>query len=341
MGFLAKGAAVGLELDTGYIRAVEVRGKGGGLFVKAAGQVLIPQAAVVDGVVQDVETVSEALNKLWAGAKFSSRNVVLGMFNQSVIVRLINFPKVPMNMLEQALKLQVGEYVPIPPAQMVLDFALAGEVNGEEGPQYELLLVAARKAQLESGLGALKRSKLLPKVIDLAPLAMMRVVPQEKLAGTVVLVDLSMGLGSVLLAIDGMPRFARVMPLSLAQYLRGLGLVIEVDQYHRQVEATLEKGSGDQGFAQWGQLVAAEIQASISYYVKQENLNDESKVLLSGIGARVTGLADLLQAKLGVTVEVAQPLANLKQGKQVAVDVSGPEFAVSVGLALRGLEPGK
>ncbi len=87
--------------------------------------------------------------------------------------------------------------------------------------------------------------------------------------------------------------------------------------------------------------MAAEIQASISYYVKQENLNDESRILLSGIGARVTGLADLLQAKLGVTVEVAQPLANLSQSQQAEVDVSVPEFAVSVGLALRGLEPEK
>lgn len=336
----AGGGSIGLELDTGFIRAAEVGGRGGNLKVTAAAQVLIPKTAVVDGVVQEVATVSEALNKLWAQAKFSSRNVVLGMFNQSVIIRLITFPKVPKNKLEQAVKLQAGEYIPIPPAQMLLDMALVGEVDGEEGPQYELLLVAARKAQLEPSLAALKMSRLLPKVIDLAPFAMMRVVPQEKLLGNVVLVDLSMGLGSVLLAVDGMPRFARVMPVGLAQFHGSLGLVVDAEQYHRQVAATLEKGSDEQGFDRWGQSVAAEIRTSISYYIKQENLKSVGRILLSGIGAQVAGLAPLLQDELEVAVEVAQPLTNFK-GRQANFAVSGAEFAVSIGLALRGLEQDK
>jgi len=336
----AGGGSIGLEFDTGFIRAAEIRGKSGSLKVTAAAQVLIPKTAVVDGVVQEVATVSEALNKLWSQAKFSSRNVVLGMFNQSVIIRLINFPKVPKNKLDQAVKLQAGEYIPIPPAQMLLDLALVGEVDGEDGPQYELLLVAARKAQLEPSLAALKMSRLLPRVVDLAPLATMRVVPSEKLVGTVVLVDLSMGLGSVLLAVDGMPRFARVMPVGLSQFQSSLGLVMEEEEYHRQVAATLEKGSDEQEFDRWIQSVASEIRTSISYYIKQESLSSVSKILLSGIGARAAGLAVLLQDTLEVAVEVAQPLANFKDG-QSKFAVSGAEFAVSIGLALRGMELGK
>ncbi|MBT9142489.1 MAG: hypothetical protein DDT29_00883 [Dehalococcoidia bacterium] len=336
----AGGGSIGLELDTGFIRAVEVRGKGGKLQVIAAAEMLIPKTAVVDGVVLEVETVSEALNRLWSQAKFSSRNVVLGMFNQSVIIRLITFPKVPKNKLEQAVRLQAGEYIPIPHAQMLLDMALVGEVDGEEGPQYELLLLAARRAQLEPSLAALKMSRLLPKVIDLAPLATMRVVPQEKLAGEVVLVDLSMGLGSVLLAVNGMPRFARVMSVGLTQFHGGLLLPFSAEEYHRQVAATLEKGSDEQGFARWGRSVAAEILTSISYHLKQENLKSVSRVLLSGIGARAEGLASLLQEELNVAVEVVQPLANILDG-QTKVDVSGAEYAVSIGLALRGMEQSK
>jgi len=336
----AGGGSIGLELDSGFIRAVEVRGKSGNLKVAAAGQVLIPKTAVVDGVVQETAVVSSALNRLWSQVKFGNSNVVLGMFNQSVITRLITFPKVPKNKLEQALKLQAGEYIPIPLAQMVLDFALVGETDGEEGPQYELLLVAARKAQIEPGLAALKMSRLLPRVMDLAPLAVMRVVPREKLAGTVVLVDLSMGLSSVLLAVGGMPRFARVMPVSLSQYHNSSGLVMEAEQYHRQVAATLEKGSGEQGFARWGNSLAAEIRTSISYYIKQENLGSVGRILLSGLGARVAELPALLRNELEVAVEVVQPLANLK-GWQAKTEVSGAEFAVSMGLALRGLEADK
>ena len=62
-------------------------------------------------------------------------------------------------------------------------------------------------------------------------------------------------------------------------------------------------------------------------------------VLLSGRGARITGLADYLRKELGVTVELVRPLAAVKTVKgTVQVDLNNPDFAVSTGLALRGLE---
>jgi Tfp pilus assembly PilM family ATPase len=50
-------------------------------------------------------------------------------------------------------------------------------------------------------------------------------------------------------------------------------------------------------------------------------------------------LADYLRKELGVTVELVRPLAAVKTVKgTVQVDLNNPDFAVSTGLALRGLE---
>jgi type IV pilus assembly protein PilM len=337
MGLFGNSGVVGLEFDTGLIRAVEIKGNSSTAKIIAAGQMPIPETAVVDGVVQESDAVVEALGKLWSKARISSRNVVLGMFNQSVIMRLINFPKVPRDKLEQALRLQVGDYFPIPLSQMIMDFDVIGEINGDEGEQYEVLLVAARKAQLEHSLDALKKSKLISKVVDASPLAMTRVLSQEKLSGTTVLVDLSMGLSSIVLVMNGMPRFARVMPVSLRQYIGSFGASLD-QEYHQYVAATLEKGINKELFVKWGTVVADEIRTSISYYVRQDNLSDVDRIILSGQGARVIGLHELLQEQLDISVEVVQPLANVKVNKKLGIDVNGPEFAVSVGLALRGLE---
>lgn len=336
MGLFLKNGVVGLELDTGFIRAVELHS---GAKVAGAGQVPIAEAAVVDGVVQDVNAVSDALNILWAKGKLRSRNVVLGMFNQSVIMRLINFPKVPREKLDQALRLQAGDYFPIPLSQMILDFAVVGENEGDDGAQYEVLLVAARRTQLDSCLAALKKCNLVPKVVDASPLALMRVLPKDKLKGTTVLVDLAMGLSSILLSAESMPRFARVMPVSLKQYIGKVGTVLSDGRdYHQYVAATLENGAGNELFSDWGMAVANEIRASISFYVKQDSLSDVDRIILSGIGSRVTGLADLLQDELGVEVELAQPLANVSVNGKMDIEVKQPEFAVSMGLALRGME---
>jgi len=90
VGLFGRAGVVGLEMDTGVIRAVEVKGKAE---LVSAGMVEIPEEAVVEGSVANVSQVSEALGRLWAEARFASREVVLGILNQGVITRMINFPR--------------------------------------------------------------------------------------------------------------------------------------------------------------------------------------------------------------------------------------------------------
>jgi type IV pilus assembly protein PilM len=335
-----KNGIVGLEMDTGVIHAVELSGKGGSAKVIAAGQVTLPDSAIVDGIVQEIDTVSDALVRLWVEAKFSSRNVVLGMLKQGLIMRLITFPKVPRDKLDQALRLQAGENFPIPLSQMVMDFSVLGEIEKEDGLMYEVLLVAAKKQQLEQSLEVLKKSHLTPKVVDASPLAMMRTLPPEKLKGTAVLVDLSLGVGSVLMAVDSKPRFVRMMPVAFRQYWAKGAADMPEGEADVLVAAGMEAGFGDEKFARWGASVAKEIRASISFYIKKDNLSDVDRIILGGRGARVVGLPELLQADLGVPVEVIRPLDNIKTSGRSKSErlLEQPEFGVCVGLALRGLD---
>lgn len=323
---------VGLELDTGMIRAVEMSGGK----VAAAGWVQIPDSAVVDGVLQEADVVSAALTKLWSDAKFGSRNVVLGIYNQGVMMRLITFPRVPKDKLERALRLQAGDYFPIPLSQMVLDFAVIGETEGEGGPAYEVLLVAVKKEPLLKALEVLKKCRLTPVVVDATPLALLRTLPKDKLAGTTVIVDLAMGLSSLMLSVEGMPRFARVMPVHLRQYMGSLSAAPAVGGDEHEYVAAAAEGAADAVYKRWSTMVANEISASINFYAKQDDEVNVNRIVLSGRGAKVTGLAGFLADEVGVPVEVAKP--EVKLNGKMQVDVSGPEFAVAVGLALRGLE---
>lgn len=340
MGFWGNNGVVGLELDTGMIRAVEMKGKGSTAKIVAAGEIALPEHAVVEGVVQDGEAVSAALQKLWREAKFSSRNVVLGVFNQSVLLRLINFPKIPKDKLAQAIRLQAGEYFPIPLSQLEFDFAVVGETESNGESLHEVLLVAVKQTDLLPSVTALLNSKLNPQVVDATPLALLRTLPQARQKGTTVLVDLAMGISSIVLAVDGMPRYARVLPVNLRDYFSELGAQLNVgDSYTGYVAATVERGSENEAFHRWRQAVTKEIRTFISFYLQQEQLNDVEAVLLSGRGARIVNLAEDLQEDLGVMVEVIRPLETVKLAKGTAqVDLNNPDFAVSTGLALRGLE---
>ena len=338
MGLLGKSGVVGLEMDTGIIRGVEVSG---GQKVVAAGQVVLPETAVVDGMVQDVEAVATALNTLWTQSRFTTRNVALGMFNQGVMLRLINFPQVPKDKLRQAIQIQAGDYFPIPVSQMVLDYAVVGQAPGDDGTLMEILLVAAKKDQLYLNLEALSRSRLTPMVIDASPLALMKVLPEDKLTGTTVVVDLANGLSSLLLAIDGMPRFARVMSVSLRQYTEGLaGYLFPKGDLRDEAAVGAEQNLGDKVFSKWSVSVANDIRASISYYVKQDSLSGVDRIILSGKGAKAIGLAEMLHEELDVPIEVINPFSLVKAKGDLGFDwdLDGPNFATCVGLALRGLE---
>lgn len=335
---------VGVELDTGVIRAVELKGKPGKAKLVMAGLMEIPQEAVVDGSVVQVSEVSEALGRLWAEAKFGSRKVVLGTFNQNVITRMIAFPKVPEAKLDQAIRLHAQEYFPIPLSQMIMDYAVVGEVQGNNGPELEILLVAAKTSSLEKGIAALQDSGLKPVVIDASPLALLRVLPEEKLTGTVAVVDISHGQSSLLMAVDGVPRYARLIPVSLKQYTDQLGLTLKdvsVDEQVGENEPFVAAGGEPaQAFNNWALAAAAEIRSTINYFVKQDSWPEVSSLYLSGPGARIPMLPELLQDELGLVVEVFRPLDKVAASEKKRIDrqVAKPDFAISVGLALRGLE---
>jgi type IV pilus assembly protein PilM len=346
MGLFKSDGAIGLDLDTGIIRAVELRGTAASAALTAAGSIEIPEVAVVEGMVADPEAVAGALKKLWGEARLRSSKIVLGVSNQGVFMRMATFPKVPDNKLAQVLRFQAGDYFPIPMPQLVLDHAVVGELEGEGGPALEILLVAARRDMLEKSLKALAGASLNPAVVDASPLALMRTLPESQLAGTVLLTDMANGISSLLLVAGGVPRFARVIPHSLHSYAREKGArLADVLNAVQQVAAARGNGQAEDVSAGppggWGVALAAEIRSSIGYYQTHNGGSQADSVILSGRGARVGGLAEILQEELEVPVRMAKPLARLGGPTRVQglnLEQEGPDFAVSIGLALRGLE---
>ncbi|NLM46293.1 MAG: type IV pilus assembly protein PilM [Firmicutes bacterium] len=331
---------VGVELDTGVLRAVEIKGESGKPFVVGAGRVQVPEEAIIDGVVNDAAAVGKALQSLWQEARFGSRRVVPGIFNRSVLIRMITFPRLPGEKIKKALRLQAGAHLPIPVSQTVLDFAVVGEAYADNELLNEVLLVAARREQLMACLQAFWHGRLTPVVVDASPLALPRLLPPAKRQGIVVMVDLALGLSSIVIAVNGMPRFARMLPVSLKQCLKDLEVAAGGDRRHDKfVAAAVEKSTGEDMYVRhWCKIVAREIKISLGYYVRHDRFKKVDRLVLSGLGARVHGLATLLQDELQLPAEVAVPQAAAGVQGKPGVDLSQPEFAVSLALALRGLE---
>ena len=346
MGFFKSTDAVGLEFDTGVIRFVKLKGSTSPVTLVGAGQVEIPENAVVEGVVEDVPAVAAALEELWKKSRVGSREVTLGIFNQGVLLRRATFPKMELKKLAQVVRYQSDDYFPIPVSELLMDFAVVGELEGENGPALDVLLVAVQREILEKSLHAMAAAGLKPLIIDASPLALVRTIPRSQLAGTALVIDIANGLTTLFLVAAGIPRLARAVPHSLQYFAREMDLPLgDVLENARQAAAAAEDDQDYPArlpvvFSEWGFVLANEIRSLVSYYLAQNTSGTVDQVILSGRGARMDGLAEFLREELDLSVETISPLENIKiaaAARDIDLGAAGLDFTVSIGLALRGL----
>ncbi|MCX7599080.1 MAG: type IV pilus assembly protein PilM [Armatimonadetes bacterium] len=88
--------------------------------------------------------------------------------------------------------------------------------------------------------------------------------------------------------------------------------------------------------------LATELRRSIDFYRRQHRNEPVDRVVLSGGGALLRGLAELLSAETGIRCEMANPFANMllpddsEDLKQYLAQI-GPLMTVATGLALRDI----
>ena len=338
MGKNIASRSVGLEIDTGAVRAVEMVGKAEAPKLVGLGSINLPKEAVKEGMVLDPGVVGSALNELWTEAGLKERRVLLGVSNQGVLVRHITIPKVPSDKIKNVVMFQAEEQLPISLSNVVLDYLILGEIegSGEAEVELEILLVAARRDMLDQFLEALSIANLEPFDIDVSSMAMIRLLPKKAIDMTVAMVNVANGLNSILISAAGKPRLARLGAVNIIDLAEGL------DSSLQDVFSSLQVNKADANglLEDWISRLASEVRSSITYYQDQTESSKVEGVLLSGRGALFNGVSARLENYLNLPVRSFNPLEAYTPQKRrlLKSDHDAIEYTVSAGLALRGLE---
>lgn len=350
---MAGRSAIGLDIGTSGVRAAELSFGKGEMTLEKFGQVALPEGAVRDGEVVSPDVVAAAIKQLWAHTKFSSKKVVIGVANQKVIVRQVDLPWMPVDELRKSLAFQVQDFVPMPIDQAVLDFHPLEELTADNGSRVlRGLLVAASRDMVNASLQAVQQAGLSPVMVDLTSFAVIRALADADQLGmgapVEALVDVGARVTNIVVHQGGVPRFVRILlmggqavtdavaermgvPHDQAEALKqqlGLGVAgdgMDVQAAHRVVEAVTA-------------AFVDEIRGSLDYYLASSGSAPISRLVLTGGGGRLGGLAQRLQVTTRVPVEIGAPMNSLKVGRtglspeQIAF--VEPLAAVPVGLAL-------
>ncbi len=343
---------VGLDIGSTGVRAAEVSVGGGMPALVRAAQVPVAAGAVENGEVRQPAVVGEALRELWHRGGFKSKQVVMGVGNQRVVVREVSLPWLPEKELRASLAYQVQEFIPIATEEAVLDFDPLGEFEQEGRRMVRLLLVAAQKVMVNAVVEAAGAAKLEPIGLDLTPFALVRSVgtTDESLEletpGDEAVIDVGAHVTNICVHERGVTRFVRILPsggrdITLA-VARGLGIEDDVAERLKRGEE-VEGGPGVEevrrvAMSRAGSFVD-EIRSSLEFYTAQVPGARIGRVLVTGGGSKLAGFLELLQERIPVKIERGHTFQKVKSELALSEEALGeaePLLAVAVGLAIPG-----
>lgn len=345
---MAKAGVIGLDIGTTHVRAAEVvPGKGqspGGTLVRY-GEVPLPIGAVRDGEVEDHGTVVTALRRLWAEAKFGSRDVNIGIGNQRVVVRELELPWMPLPQLRTSLPFQVQEMLPMSTDEALLDFYPTAEGTGPVGRTVLGMLVAATKDTVRANVMAVESAGLRPRLVDLNPFALLRAIVHGELADrTVAVVDIGARITQVVIAAQGVPKFVRVLPSggqNVTEAVAGaLGISApEAEGVKREVgigfSVPAERTAAAEAVGAVVRPLVEAVRNTFVYYASNHPGAGIDLVVVTGGGAQLPGLGQYLSSASRLPVSLGDPLSTLKVARGVFIDPArhASFVAMPVGLA--------
>jgi type IV pilus assembly protein PilM len=349
-----KSGITGLDIEAGSIAATEVEGSNGSTRVAASAIQTLEPGAFHEGEVLDSDRLTAALKELFAKNKLSKR-VRLGVGNQRVVVRTLRLPAIedPKEM-EAAVRFQAQEQMPMPLDQAVLEHQVVGGVPAEEGaaPQVDVVVVAARRDMVSSLIEPVRRAGLEPVGVDLSAFGMIRALadagnvaaePGERPAeavlycnvGDVINLAVARGRSCLFTRVSqaGLEAIAERLAASrglsqehAAQWLAFVGLEHPIEQLDGDPETVSEaRAALEEGVA----VLLDELRLSLDYYGAQESVLPVGRIVLSGPGSAIPGLARRMEEGLGAAIVVARP-----GGLQGFDDPAAARLTLSYGLAL-------
>ncbi len=365
--------AVGLDIDRGAIKAVQISESGGNYTLQHVGYRKLPPGAVSEGEVADGDLLAAELKEFWSSHSFKGKTVYLGVANQKVVVRLLDFPRMSPDDLKGAIGFEAQDHIPMPIDEAILDYMVLGP-QGEGSNLDRILIVAAQKDMISRYATAIRAAGLRPQGIDVKALSLVRSTLPSALfddEGATLLLDIASEISSLVVTQSGNPTLTRFIPGGsgyLAQAIADSADLPE-EEAERQLMnprvrigpdaesagISLDKDGDDvaedgddfdpalmydvrRGLEDAVQTLAEDMQRSVEYHYSQPGSREVTRLIVSGEGALVNGLDAYLGELLGVAARRGTPFQKLSGNRSNVPDeqlrVMEPVLAVALGLSL-------
>lgn len=338
MAFFASKSVLGVDLGTAGIKVAELSRSSGDRFDLKNYGVLEFLAKEGTAAKLSDELLISGLKDLIRRVKPSAKNVVASISSFLTFATVIELPYLSQKDLEKAIPFEARKYIPIPLSEVVLDWSI---INVKElpFPNVEVFLAAVPKNEAERYRSIFLSAGLNLRALELENIALIRALidsDQSPLA----IVNLGGRSTSIVIVDKGFERVSRNYELGGFEVTKALAVALDIS-YDRAEELKKTQGlSRDSSFNETItpliDLIVFEAKKTITNYEESKKVKI-NKVILTGGQARMPGLKEYFNQKLGKEVLISDPLKRISFNKALGGILKdlGASLAVALGLAMR------
>lgn len=338
--------AAGLDIGANSIKLVKLKRKGSNYILKALAIKELPLGVIADEEVKDRDAVIFDIQSLVDQTDPKLRDVVISISGHGVITDKIVMDRKSGAEAEQAILFEAEQRAPFDVEDVTLDYHIIKE--DAETNKMEVLLVAARNEFLKNYLDMIIDAGLKPVLVDTDAFAILNayelnydIDPSRVTA----LIDVGFDTTNIIFLKDGLYHSTRDVSNGVRLLFDAISKEFRLNQ---ELTSKALRGEMDNSVDQdmfkatvvtASEELVAGIEVAISYFKSSSGVDSIDWIVLSGGGALVPFLPELLQAKLSVPVEICNPLRNIEYDPDMFVEFQpekvAPLLAVAIGLAAR------
>lgn len=350
MVFGKKKSVAGLDIGSSSVKMVELEGKNGSFSLAGLGFENLPDETIIDGQIMELNAVSDVIQKVCQNHNIKAERVVTGVSGHSVIIKNIVLPSMSDEELEESIDWHAEEHVPYDLADVSLDY----QVTGRTGDSTQVLIAACKRERIDNVRQAIQLAGKAPAVIDVDTFALQNCYEhnyQPSDNQVVTLLNIGASTMNVNIVKGNRSLFSRDITVGGSQFTdvlqRSLGLSYQQAEAVKRGVVNVADGVEEKAIeplmSNVTEIVAMEIQKTFDFYraTTEDNQTMVQKILISGGGSKLQGLAADLSARLDLPVEVLNPFRNINVDERKFdrgyLNEIMPEMAVAVGLAMRGV----
>jgi type IV pilus assembly protein PilM len=354
MGLFSRKSAplIGLDISSTAVKLLELSRSGNRYRVESYAVEPLAPNSVVEKNITDLEQVGDAIRRAVKRSGTKNKNAAVAVAGSAVISKLITMPaNLSEDEMESQIALEADQYVPYPLEEVRLDFEVLGP-SETDPDKVVVMLAASRTENVDMRVEAAQLGGLTAKIVDVEVFALENAfsllaeqMPDGGVGQTIALVDIGATMTTLNVLSDLKIVYWRELVFGGKQLTeeiqRRYGLTYE--------EAGLAKRQGGlpdnyvlEVLMPFKESMAQQVNRAMQFfYASSQEIDQVDRIVLAGGCASIPGSDEVIAAKTGSEVIIANPFINMTLSSRVKPQIllkDAPSLMIACGLAMRSID---